>query len=416
MSGQRPFRPTDIPWVTKVPSDWDVLMLKQCFSEIDYGISDALEAEGKIAVLRMGNIQNGKVVMENLRYADEVEERLMLQDGDLLYNRTNSLDLVGKVGMFEGSQETAPTSFASYLVRLRLNDGFDRKYFSYLLNSEGLLSWGRASAFVAIGQCNLNPTRYGESRVAVPPLHEQRQMAAYLARETRKIDELMAEQDVMLELQKEHLAALVLKNVNQVGIKAERFGDVAHEVARPVCIDDAQSYEALGLYNKGRGLFHKEPQIGKEMGASEFSWVEKGDLIFSGQFAWEGAIAMAGVQEANCVVSHRYPLIRGIPGMALTEYLFALFLTGHGLFLMQENSRGAAGRNRPLNIRSLLKERIPVPQLAEQRLIATAVHERLLYVNEIRRQISLLQERRSAIIESVVTGKIDIRGYAATQQ
>lgn len=408
MSGKRPIKSAAIPWITEIPSDWDVLTLKHCFSEIDYGISDSLAVEGKVAILRMGNIQNGKVVMGDLRYTDEVKEHLMLHDGDLLYNRTNSLDLVGKVGMFEGGQETPPTSFASYLVRLRLNEGFDRKYFSYLLNSEGLLSWGRASAFVAIGQCNLNPTRYGESRVAIPPLHEQKKRAAYLERETRKIDQLMAEQDTMLELQKEHLAALVLKNVDREGVRTARFGDVAHEVIRPIYIDDAHSYEALGLYNRGRGLFHKEPRVGKEMGESEFSWVAEGDLIFSGQFAWEGAIAMAGVREANCVVSHRYPLIRGLPGMALTEYLFALFLTAHGLFLMQENSRGAAGRNRPLNIRSLLKEKIPVPQLTEQKIIATAVYERFLYVNEIRHQISLLQERRSAIIESIVTGKIDV--------
>lgn len=66
------------------------------------------------------------------------------------------------------------------------------------------------------------------------------------------------------------------------------------------------------------------------MGDSSFFYVEEGDLILSGQFAWEGAVTMATEKETGCVVSHRYPVIRG--KSIATEYLFALFMTNFGDF------------------------------------------------------------------------------------
>ena len=147
-----------------------------------------------------------------------------------------------------------------------------------------------------------------------------------------------------------------------------------------------------------------------DMGESDFFWIEEGDLIISGQFAWEGSVAMANQEDTGCVVSHRYPVIRGKSGVALTEYLFGLLCTKHGDFLLNENSRGAAGRNRPLNISSLMKEKIPVPSMEIQEAVARIVHARRGLFNEIAKAIDLLQERRTALISAAVTGKIDVRG------
>jgi type I restriction enzyme S subunit len=150
-----------------------------------------------------------------------------------------------------------------------------------------------------------------------------------------------------------------------------------------------------------------------DMGDSDFFWVEEGDLIISGQFAWEGAVALAGKEDTGCVVSHRYPVLHGQSGICHTEYLFALLLTKHGDFLLNENSRGAAGRNRPLNINSLMKEKIPVPDMRIQEQVAQAVYWRKILSVEISKQVDLLQERRTALISAAVTGKIDVRGLVS---
>ena len=149
-----------------------------------------------------------------------------------------------------------------------------------------------------------------------------------------------------------------------------------------------------------------------DMGESDFFWVKEGDLIISGQFAWEGAVALADKEDEGCVVSHRYPVIRGKDGVALTEYLFGLLCTKHGDFLLNENSRGAAGRNRPLNISTLVKEKIPVPSMWVQEAVARAVHSRKALLKEIAKAIDLLQERRTALISAAVTGKIDVHNLA----
>ena len=208
-----------IEWLGKVPEHWKICLMKRAFRSVDYGISDALNSEGLVAILRMGNIQDGQVVSGNLKYTDSVDPSLLLETGDLLYNRTNSLDLIGKVGMFVSNGD-APVSFASYLVRLRTVKESHPDYFAYLLNTKGILGLARSNAFVAIGQCNLNPTRYGQIVIAVPPLLEQVAIADHLNKELKIIKTLTAEAQRGIELLVERRMALISEAITgQVDVR-----------------------------------------------------------------------------------------------------------------------------------------------------------------------------------------------------
>src|SRR5262249_49934240 len=127
-----------------------------------------------------------------------------------------------------------------------------------------------------------------------------------------------------------------------------RIGVAAELMERPVDRQRNQVYTPIGLYNRGRGIFHKEPTEGRHFGGSRFFWVNEGDLIISGQFAWEGAIALASSQDAGCVASHRYTIIRGRPQIIASAVILAFLRTQFGALLLDQHSRGAAGRNRPL--------------------------------------------------------------------
>jgi len=203
-----PMKPSGIEWLGDVPKHWEICLLKRAFRSVDYGISDSLDSEGAVAILRMGNIANGKIVTDDLKYTDSVDPCLLLEPGDLLYNRTNSLDLIGKVGMYLGNT-ALPVSFASYLVRLRTVDESLPEYFAYLLNTDGILGLARANAFVAIGQCNLNPTRYGQISIAIPPRDEQAVIVKYINTETTKLDTLTAEALRAIDLLQERRTALI---------------------------------------------------------------------------------------------------------------------------------------------------------------------------------------------------------------
>jgi type I restriction enzyme S subunit len=176
-----PMQQTGTPWLGKVPAHWAVADLKRVLQSADYGISDSLDGEGEVPVLRMGNIRRGEVVMDDLKFVADVSDPMLLRPMDLLFNRTNSLDLVGRVGIFRGSDFDRIT-FASYLVRFRTTPEMDPQYLCYLLNTPAVLAVARAMALPAIGQANLSPSRYGYLRICIPPIEEQRAIVEVVAR------------------------------------------------------------------------------------------------------------------------------------------------------------------------------------------------------------------------------------------
>lgn len=176
-------RDSGVEWIGEIPAHWQVLPIRRVVDKADYGISESLDASGEIPVLRMGNLTDGGIDLADLRFVDEVDKFFLLQKGDLLYNRTNSLDLVGKVGLFQGDADHDRVSFASYLVRIRTNDRAFPEYLTYLLNTPYVLSQARAIAYPSIGQANLSPPRYLTISVPLPPKEEQGAINRYLVSE-----------------------------------------------------------------------------------------------------------------------------------------------------------------------------------------------------------------------------------------
>lgn len=182
-------------------------------------------------------------------------------------------------------------------------------------------------------------------------------------------------------------------------------------MATPITREPEVTYTPIGMFNRGRGIFHKPPVEGKYLGDSTFFRIEKSDLIFSGQFAWEGAVAVASAEDDECIASHRYPIAKCKRDAVTPEYLYTFFLSKAGDLILNHHSRGAAGRNRPLNPRSLLKEKVSVPPLDLQREVSDLYYEELSVRLEIEKEIALIREYRDRLIADVVTGQVDVRGW-----
>lgn len=191
-----------------------------------------------------------------------------------------------------------------------------------------------------------------------------------------------------------------------------RIGTVVERIEQLVDRRAGETYTPIGLYNRGRGIFHKTPTPGAELGDSVFFWVAKGDLVLSGQFAWEGAVALASLRDNGCVASHRYPVFRGRANMVETAFLWAFFRTRWGQLLLDHHSRGAAGRNRPLNATTLMKEKMPIPPLAVQKQIVSLINTESHLREEVSTTLKLLGEFQSRLIADVVTGNLDVREAA----
>ncbi len=165
----------------RIPRSWNAHALASFVPGAVYGGSEALSAGPGIPVLRMNNIKDGEAELTEVKFSDHpCYHRLLLRNGDVLFNRTNSLEHVGRTGIWRGQIETA--SFASYLVRL---DPDPKRLTGEFLNR--LLNWGptqtriRRVATPGVQQVNINPTNLRRTVVVVPgSISEQTEIVARL--------------------------------------------------------------------------------------------------------------------------------------------------------------------------------------------------------------------------------------------
>lgn len=203
-----PLKTSGLEWLDEIPAHWQVMQLKRTWSSADYGISENIRGEGSVKVLRMTCIVDGWIDLGNAGEVEAVPADLLLRKGDLLFNRTNSLDQVAKVGLLDRKPST-PTSFASYLVRIRVNEKTSGEYLAELLNARQFLSYARGNAIPAIGQANLSPTRYGEIRIPLPPRSEQDAVVRVIQRERGRTAKLEATLRDSIALLRERRSALI---------------------------------------------------------------------------------------------------------------------------------------------------------------------------------------------------------------
>ena len=178
-------------------------VLGEILTDLQYGTSAKASVHPVgTPVIRMGNIQNGRILTDNLKYLQlpPVEfKRYRLDQGDVLINRTNSAELVGKTGLFDLAGDFV---FASYLIRLRVNRSIaDPAFVNYAINSDDGLAYLRSQGKDAIGQTNINTKQIRQMPITIPPLPAQRELVARLDALRGKLDELQRlQREVAAEL------------------------------------------------------------------------------------------------------------------------------------------------------------------------------------------------------------------------
>ena len=161
------------------PKGWEMGTIKDLLESASYGTSEKSESVGEFPVLRMNNIsRTGEMDFTDLKYMDlksSEHDRYLVRSGDVLFNRTNSAELVGKTGLFREARKMA---YAGYLIRLRTNDANEPEYLSVFLNSAYAKKMLRGMCKSIIGMANINATEIQCMRVAMPPNNLQRSFAA----------------------------------------------------------------------------------------------------------------------------------------------------------------------------------------------------------------------------------------------
>lgn len=160
------------------PMGWPTETVGSVLQSSDYGSSTRASDDGKgLPLIRMGNVSyEGNLLLNDLKWVDlnEAEaQRYRLEAGDILFNRTNSLDLVGKTGIWNGEMDAV---VASYFIRLRVDrEKIEPAFLWAFMNSAHMKRVLRATARGAIGQANINATELRAFPLYLPPLGKQRE-------------------------------------------------------------------------------------------------------------------------------------------------------------------------------------------------------------------------------------------------
>jgi type I restriction enzyme S subunit len=162
------------------------------------------------------------------------------------------------------------------------------------------------------------------------------------------------------------------------------LGELLKLERRPVKVVPEEQYAEIGIYCFGRGIFHKLPRSGFEVGNKDLFLIKEGDLILQVTFAWEGAVALSSTAEDGMYGSTRYPTFRVDKSKCFPPYLVNYFKTKEGREQLVKISPGSAGRNRVLSLKRLPEVFIPLPPLSEQRRIVAKIEELAGKIEEAR--------------------------------
>ena len=170
-------------------SGWIEGKLGEFIKKPSYGTSSKSNKEGLIPVLRMGNLQGGKLDWTDLVYtSDTIEiEKYKLEYNDVLFNRTNSPELVGKTAIYKSEQ---PAIYAGYLIRVQCLPDLNPDYLNYHLNSILGRQYCYSVKSDGVSQSNINAQKLIAYPITVPPLPEQHEIV-------RRVEQLFAYADTI---------------------------------------------------------------------------------------------------------------------------------------------------------------------------------------------------------------------------
>lgn len=174
----------EIPF--KIPENWKWTCIGNVCVNIQYGTSKKSQKEGLVPVIRMGNLQNGEIVYDNLVYSSDEEEieTYRLEMNDLLFNRTNSWELVGKTAIYKGEKQAI---YAGYLIRIT-PILLSSDYLNYVMQSGYYWKYCDSVKIGAVNQANINLQKLQNFYFPLPPIREQHRIVEKIEAVLKIID------------------------------------------------------------------------------------------------------------------------------------------------------------------------------------------------------------------------------------
>lgn len=439
------YKDSGVEWLGEVPGHWHVDRLKASIVSSRNGIwgDESKGDENDIPCVRVADFDRQKLRVQlsepTIRNVTAKErDGRTLNKGDLLLEKSGGGENqpVGCVVLYDDER---PAVCSNFVARVQLAPGMVSSFWRYVHAAAYAVRLTTGSINQTSGIQNLDQDRYYNERAAFPTFEEQTAIATFLDHETAKIDALVTEQGRLIELLKEKRQAVISQAVTKgldpsVPMKdsgVEWLGEVpAHWALRPL--------KSLAKFRSG-GTPDKRTT---EYWDGDIPWASAKDLKVDQlldtidhitQFALDDGAAALIPAEAVVVVVRGMILARYFPvttlkrPMAINQDLKALLPSsevdaGYLAWLLRAsepetlNCLDEAGHGtKALRMENWGGMTVPVPPRQEQAAISAALEAATGQLDssfaELEQAISLLQERRTALISAAVTGQIDVRGW-----
>lgn len=185
------------------------------------------------------------------------------------------------------------------------------------------------------------------------------------------------------------------------------IGDLLERVVKPVKVEPAREYREIGIRSHCRGIFHKPPVTGQQLGSKRVYWIEPGCLTLNIVFAWEQAVAMTTLNEKGMIASHRFPMYRALKDGLLPEYAYLYFSSARGKYDLGIASPGGAGRNKTLGQEEFKRLEIPVPPIEDQQLAISATATWSRCIDKTASLIRAKRELKRALMQGLFSSEED---------
>ena len=429
------YKDSGVDWLGEVPAHWEVIPLKRLADFINGDAFKPTEwADSGTPIIRIQNLNGG----EEFNYYDgEVESRYLVHDGDLLF----------------GWSGNRGTSFGPFLWRRKEVCALNQHIFRVvpLSVSTQSLYWTLKAvtahvedqAHGIIGMVHITKGDLGAINVPIPPEQEHRQLAIFLDQETAKIDALIEEQRRLIDLLKEKRQAVishaVTKGLNPdapmkdcgvdwIGLipqhwEVSKLGQTANIVrgGSPRPAGDSRFFNGdfmpwitVGEVTKDDSMYLVATEsMLTEVGAEQSRTIDSGTLVLTNSGATLGVPKILGI--TGCANDGILAFL-DLNANANKKYLY--FVLGSLTSELRERMKQGSGQPN-LNTGIVSALQVPLPPVVEQ-LAIVAELERMqdefgALMAQAETSVTLLQERRSALVSAAVTGKIDVRNYTSKE-
>lgn len=434
------YKDSGVEWLGEVPEHWEVKRLRNV-STLNPSKSEIsnLDRNTEVSFLPMEAVgDDGTLVLDRTRPIIEVDSGYTyFRDGDVTIAKITPCFENGKGAVMRGLQNGHGFGTTELIVVRPAEGEASSNFLHCLFTSQPFRQLGAAAMYGAGGQKRVPDDFVRDFAVAFPPLAEQCAITSFLDHETAKIDALVAEQERLIELLKEKRQAVISHAVTKgldpsVPMKdsgVEWLGEVpAHWRMLPLKrVSPAQT-------------------VGIVVNPSNYVCEEGLPFIYGGDIS-DGVVHHETARRISAVLSETQPKTRLTAGDLVTVRVGAPGVTAvvppeceggncASVMLIRKgefnstwlcfvmNSRvvryqvevvqyGAAQEQ--FNIAHATEFALPVPPVEEQEALAEQLASATARIDELELEasatITLLQERRTALISAAVTGQIDVRGW-----